>query len=396
MSKFYSQPDDCSIHDSGWIEIAGGFEITKLPVWDTKAQLFARCGHEPAEHVARRLHTRLPLVDEYDQQCRLSMHIDPYTMPTAEMLEEVGIPIYNQAAIDQYRNHNMMTRQWCEMHDQEVLSRMNEAGWSGQPVFNAGKHWVRGGIIYGWKKSNGDMIQPPSTFHKPDPRYVDYATTFHVVRRKTTKVIPAKKNYSGVDISHHQKPGNIDYDKMAAEHDFLIARASYGVRRDKTFEEHFKKAKEAGMIVGGYHFFRQQQDWQKQLKTFLGELTSVGLGPGDILPVVDLEENQKYDGPLSPDHHNEYGRKLIEKLKEEYGDVYVYLAPHYYVNIGKPEWLLEYPWWIAHYTSKDAPTCPWKQWDIWQYTGKGTSPAYRGQAIDLNRALTIRTIPGIL
>jgi GH25 family lysozyme M1 (1,4-beta-N-acetylmuramidase) len=334
------------------------------------------------------------MASEYDKLHEKSIYIRPYTMPTVEMLKEVGIPDNNQVAIDRYRNSNMMTMAWCAIHDAAVKILLDEAGWLGdQPVSNVGKHWCRNRVIYGWWLENGGVIQSPSKFHFNEPTYVDYATTFHVVRGYEGH----KKNEmkgSGVDISKWQDPDNINYEQLAKDHDFLVARASYGVKPDPTFRVHFTRGRDAGLKVGGYLFYRQTQDWEDQFDTFVSELNSVNFRDGNVLPVVDLEENQRWDGPLVKESHNEDARRIIEKLKEKYGDCYVYLAPFHFVNLGEPKWLLDYPWWIAHYTKAKKPKCPWKDWDIWQYTGKGKTPGYNGKTIDLNRVLTLRLVGG--
>ena len=78
-------------------------------------------------------------------------------------------------------------------------------------------------------------------------------------------------------------------------------------------------------------------------------------------------------------------RATDTRLHSHHGRCLAYLAPGFYETLKKPEWLLSHPWWIAHYTTKHLPWCPWKDWDIWQYTGKGRLSGYNGD-IDINRA----------
>jgi len=190
--------------------------------------------------------------------------------------------------------------------------------------------------------------------------------------------------YSGIDISKWQDPTKMDWEGLARQHDFVIIRACYGVKSDWAFEEHFKNARANHVLAGAYLFYRQTQGWEEQFEAFKGELDRVGFGEGDILPVVDLEWNEQYDGKVDPAKFNTGARSLVAQLADTYGGCIVYLAPGFYQTLGKPEWLLEYPWWIAHY-GVDKPWCPWKDWIIWQYTGKGESMAYPS-GVDLNWA----------
>lgn len=200
-----------------------------------------------------------------------------------------------------------------------------------------------------------------------------------------------KYEFSGIDISKWQPPEAFDWKKIAENHQFMIARACYGVKSDPTFGSHFKSAHGAGLKCGAYTFYRQTQGWEEQLEAFQGELDRVGLGPGDILPVVDLEWNKQYDGKVDPAKFNADARKLMEVLAKMHGGCIAYLAPGFFETLKKPDWLLEYPWWIAHY-GVEQPWCPWKDWTIWQYTGKGKTPGYSGAEIDMNWAVSIPLI----
>lgn len=192
MSAYVSRPEDCVLHEAGWLELPTGHAISRMPVWDRAAELFARMGHGD-EHAGAWLAAqglRLPTVAEYDALHAVALHIDPYTLPTEEMLIAARVPrpwIDPQTGADTpamraYRTQHIRTRAWCELHDARVLARLRDAGWTDQPVANAGKHWAQGGIIVGWWHRGGGRIQNPSAFHRNEPGYTDYATTYHAVR----------------------------------------------------------------------------------------------------------------------------------------------------------------------------------------------------------------------
>jgi GH25 family lysozyme M1 (1,4-beta-N-acetylmuramidase) len=207
------------------------------------------------------------------------------------------------------------------------------------------------------------------------------------------------KYMKGIDVSHHQEPGKLDYSKLVDEgFEWLIARAAYGEKPDSTFHAHTENFFNQGGRVGAYTFFRQSQGYLEQYDTFSHALDKLhAFEPSDaphIAPVVDLEWNEKFDGKVDPFHFNAKAFGLIEKLSVERGvKPIIYLSPGFFQTLGSPEWLLEYPWWVAHYTQRSEPWCPFKEWDMWQYTGSGNTSGYAGD-LDLNRALRLPLADG--
>jgi hypothetical protein len=138
--------DDCELHEAGWLELDSGVQITKLPLWDEKGQLFARLGHGPASEWLRDQGMRLPSQAEYEELHRKGLFISPYTMPTRVQIEEAQIPWTNEA-IDVYREKHMRSHQWCVRHDHSVFERLRILGWEDEPVGNAGSSLS--GWLYG-------------------------------------------------------------------------------------------------------------------------------------------------------------------------------------------------------------------------------------------------------
>ena len=63
---------------------------------------------------------------------------------------------------------------------------------------------------------------------------------------------------NGIDVSKWQDPSKVNYNSLADEgYDWVIARAAYGIKPDETFLTHVDKARKAGLLVGGYSFYRQ-------------------------------------------------------------------------------------------------------------------------------------------
>jgi hypothetical protein len=210
-NPFISNPSDCQIHPSGWVELPSGTKLTKLPIFDRDSELFARLGHGPAGKWLADQEMRLPTVAEYEQLHALALHIEPVTLPTGKMLVAAGVPKpwvddgADTPAMACYRAENIRSLEWCQLHDTEVWARLAEAGWSVSPVANAGKHWCDGGVIFGWWRTGKPMIQTPSSFHRGEPTYTDYATTFHAALNAPesppdTDRSPAASWHEGVDL----------------------------------------------------------------------------------------------------------------------------------------------------------------------------------------------------
>ena len=90
----------------------------------------------------------------------------------------------------------------------------------------------------------------------------------------------------GIDISHHQEI--IDWEKLRQEHvHFVFIKATEGGNfKDRLFLENWRKAKQAGLIRGAYHFFTFCRSGKEQARNFIA---AVPVESGTLPPVIDLE-----------------------------------------------------------------------------------------------------------
>jgi hypothetical protein len=200
VDAFRSDPSD--VDDVwGFVDLPSGVQMTKLPLQDTRNNVFARLGAGPTEEMLEKRGWRLPTVEETIEHYQLALFILPYTFPTAEMCRAAGVPLSDQVAIERFRVANMMGLSWCTLHDAEVIRRAAAAGFNGsQAVSNCGKHWVKPstlhpamperGLIFGWFELPPTMSQyAPVVIQPPNGQahqltYSDYGTTTHAVRTK--------------------------------------------------------------------------------------------------------------------------------------------------------------------------------------------------------------------
>jgi len=189
----------------------------------------------------------------------------------------------------------------------------------------------------------------------------------------------------GLDCSHYQ--GDVDFAKVkAAGVSFVFIKATEGITLvDSKFAEYRQASKAAGLPRGYYHFFHPKDDLQSQIDFFVN--TVGALAPGDLPPVLDVENPDEWSG-FTVAQRVSMVLGWLQGVEAKLG-----VRPIIYINnpmtntiLGNPAAFKAYMLWIAHYTSKAAPAVPlpWTVWTIWQYTENGTIAGISG-AVDLNR-----------
>jgi lysozyme len=195
----------------------------------------------------------------------------------------------------------------------------------------------------------------------------------------------------GIDLSRHN--GQVDFAAVAA-HGIKYAWIKVSEGTDHTnpgYREKYKGCRDNGIAVGAYHFGRPDtygdspQDAADEAENFLTRVYNVGIEPGDLLPVLDLEAGMKTD-----DQHNvDWALKWLDVVESaENVRPIVYTAKWYYNSYMKNadkksvDQLSSYPLWVASYNDGIEPsrTVPnWKSWDIWQWTGSGSVSGVKGK-----------------
>jgi len=139
--------------------------------------------------------------------------------------------------------------------------------------------------------------------------------------------------------------------------DFAIVRATFGSKRDKRTVEHVEAIrKRTACAIGLYHFFVHGQDTVAQLGAFFDSVQECRVGTGDLIPWVDVE-SPKGDGSMPPkpawcDQLHE----LIDGIAAGCGGrCGIYITQRDWALLGKPDWMLELPLWVAHWRSTPGP-----------------------------------------
>ncbi len=185
---------------------------------------------------------------------------------------------------------------------------------------------------------------------------------------------PARYEVRGIDISAHN--GEIDFGSVReAGYDFVIAKASEGATfRDRRFIDNLRLAREAGLRVGAYHFFRFDTSGYMQALNFAAAVEGRRL---DIPLVIDLEEwtNPTFQAtPLVTTRLVE----MIDCLEARGYRVMLYTNKNGYNRFLRtlPR---SYPLWIC--SLGDEPET--EGWTLWQATHSGRVPG-SDHPVDIN------------
>jgi len=261
------------------------------------------------------------------------------------------------------------------------------------------------------------------------------------------------KYVRGIDVAGWEP--NINWEKVCAQEiHFAFIKATQADFSDRLFESHWNGAKRVGILRGAYHFIDPRVDGRVQAEAFL---RTVRLEPGDLPPVLDLEDlpdeaveeaagkKGVKGGKDSKGAKGSKGNKGPKGGKLNASDVpnakvvdcaqtwlaiveretgrkpILYSSPSFLqsrmsnVQGKPPAWSTSHVLWLANYlkrevTENDSPFQPqgWSLWSFWQYSDRGlldgimTEDGSQLTGVDLNffrgtldqlRALAGATMP---
>lgn len=173
------------------------------------------------------------------------------------------------------------------------------------------------------------------------------------------------RHIHGIDLSHYQ--GEVfweavgDNSKMA----YVYLKATEGgTRIDPTYKKNIELAHRYGLKVGSYHFFRPKVDLVQQMENFKSQCRP---GDQDLLPMIDIETN----GGLGTEEFCDSLLKFLSLVEKEYRQKpLLYTGTNFYNRYlrGKVD---GYKLMIAQYSAREPKLADNRDFDMWQYTGKG-------------------------
>lgn len=183
----------------------------------------------------------------------------------------------------------------------------------------------------------------------------------------------------GIDVSQYQ--GKILWDSVHLINqkfpiDFIFVRATMGEKaRDSRFQRNWDGVQSINKLRGAYHYFRPNENSIKQANNFI---KTVKLKPGDLPPVLDIEERPRSQ---SMDSLRVGLKRWLDRVEEHYNvRPIVYSGDSYFTDFLEKEFK-DYKLWIANYNF--WVESPKAHWDIWQFSEKGSVKGIKG-FVDLN------------
>jgi len=164
----------------------------------------------------------------------------------------------------------------------------------------------------------------------------------------------------GIDVSGWQSGINWQ-SVIEAGKTFAYIKSGEGLYHDNAFAEHWRGAKEAGVLRGAYHYFRASVDPLRQAEQFAAHIRDGVSGDwycGELKPAIDVEFNagvgHDEDADIPP---VEWARRLkimIEALEHDLKIqpiIYTsfYMWGQYVDPTGDQQWARNYDLWCAHY-----------------------------------------------
>ena len=180
--------------------------------------------------------------------------------------------------------------------------------------------------------------------------------------------LPTDYTIHGIDVSRYQKSINwMMVQKMQVQDvklGFAFMKATEGIGLvDEQFRRNWRKAKEAGLVRGAYHFFIPSKSGKAQAENFIA---TVNLAPGDLPPVLDVETLSG----ASVDELRNNVKEWLETVEDYYGvQPIIYSNAAFYTNYLDQKFS-HYPLWVAHYLQRQQPRVN-RPWLIWQHNEAG-------------------------
>lgn len=184
---------------------------------------------------------------------------------------------------------------------------------------------------------------------------------------------------NGLDVSAWQ--GSIDFEAVKNSGvEVVYIRAAYGYNEDSYFEQNYQGAKDAGLLVGFYHYITPSSvsDAENQAQYFYNLIRNKSM---DYPPAMDFESFPD----VSNYEINTIAASYIETLENLVGVIpAIYSDDSNISNLWSANFA-KYPLWVAEYGVNSPQTLGnWNSWMGFQYSESGSNPGMSGNSVDLD------------
>ena len=188
----------------------------------------------------------------------------------------------------------------------------------------------------------------------------------------------------GIDVSHYQ--GNINwcvvcrYERIS----YVYIKATEGADLiDDCYERNLRGARQQGLSVGSYHFYRPNVPWQQQ---FNNMVAVVKTHEQDLVPIIDIEHAGRNEERFIADL-----TAFIHQVESHYGKkpmLYTYQNFYNKHFVGR---FTSYPWMIASYKETAPMLNDQLNYIIWQYSSSSRVQGIGG-SVDRSRLMFTHTL----
>ena len=176
----------------------------------------------------------------------------------------------------------------------------------------------------------------------------------------------------GIDVSRYQ--GVVDWARVGNEANvsFVYIKATEGSSLvDPTYTYNIANARQAGLSVGSYHFYRPKASVDEQV----ANMTSVVLkSDQDLVPLIDIETT----GGVPNDKFMTDLQEFVERIAAYYGKKPILYTYQNFYNRHLVGTFKGYHWVMAKYKDEVPLLTDNVDYMMWQYTQTGRLPGFRG------------------
>jgi lysozyme len=215
---------------------------------------------------------------------------------------------------------------------------------------------------------------------------------------------PSLKNgeHYGIDVSHHQN--KIDWPAVANDHiTFAYIKATEGDDYvDSAFQANWIEARNAGLDVGGYHFFSLCTPGLAQAKNFIRQLTIVNspasadsppavnspesTGPPSkgkfLAPAVDFEFSGGCSKRPPINDVKKEAKAFVEEVERITGQTLLVYSVFDFEKNYPIQSILKRPFWQRHLFHRPSSN----NWTVWQVSGWANVRGIQGPVdLDIGR-----------
>lgn len=185
--------------------------------------------------------------------------------------------------------------------------------------------------------------------------------------------------YDGIDVSSYQK--DIDWSATAKDKNikFVYVKATEGATyRSRHYQYNIENARQYGIHVGAYHFFRPNVPVEKQFRNFT---SVVKKEDQDLIPLIDVEVR---GNNLTVKALVDSVLAFADRLEDHYGCKPMIYTGHAFYNSYLSGKISGYPLFIARYSKVEPRLMGGANWVLWQFSEKGVIAGI-DHAVDLCR-----------